>query len=217
VRVFAVAFLGRPRTPRAAAAEEARGLVCWSIIALAGLGALLGLLPRIAFVLADPALRALTGSGLLERVSWLVLRLSADAPGYAPVPIALLLAGFTGAVMALLRRWAAGGVRRAPAWVDGFAAPPPWLPFGDPRAQYGGASFAIPIRRYLGTAARSSSPAEAKTPRDTSLTGPLIHLGRVLVLYATRLRQSDAEASLVIAAAVLVLLLVAVAGVEAIG
>ncbi|MCL2428126.1 MAG: hypothetical protein FWD12_02705 [Alphaproteobacteria bacterium] len=216
VRVFAVVFLGRPRTPRAAAAEEMAGLACWSVIALAVIGALLGLLPRIAFVLAEPALRALAGSGLLERVSWFVLRLSADAPGYAPVPIALLLTGFCGAVIALLRRWSAWGVRRAPAWMDGFAAPPPWLPFGDPRAQYGGAPFAQPIGAILGEAP-SSPPAEAKTPPEASLARPLVCFGRALALRAARLWRSDPEAGLVIAAALLGLLFVAVAAAEAIG
>lgn len=212
VRVFAVAFLGRPRTPRAAAAEEAAGRAWWSVAALALLGAALGLLPRIAFVLADPARRALTGSGLLVRESWLVLRVSADAPGYTPVPIALLLGGITLAILVFLRDRAVGGARRTPIWMDGFAAPPPWLPFGDPRTQYGGASFAQPIGQILAALA-----PWARASGVLARARALARLGDGLGMHAARLRQADAAAELAIAALVLVVMMAGAALARALG
>jgi hypothetical protein len=75
----------------------------------------------------------------------LTLRNGAEAPGYSPIFIAAMLA------MAGLAARRALRVRREPprepVWNGGFAALPPWLPFGDPAAQFGPASFVAPLRK----------------------------------------------------------------------
>jgi hypothetical protein len=139
VRVFAAVFLGRPRTPRAAAADEAPRRVQYMLAGLAAAVALFGVLPALALLPAAAWIMPPDG------VPFLVLRAGAGMPGYAPLAVAapLALAGFAAK---WLRR---GEARREPVWTGGFAAPPPWLPFGDPATQYGAASFVAPLRRIV--------------------------------------------------------------------
>jgi hydrogenase-4 component B len=141
VRLFGVVFVGRPRTPRAAAPKEAPRSV-WRVLAgLAALAGLLGLMPALALVPAVAWTHA-AASG-----QWLALRAGAEAPGYSPIAVAVLVAMVMLAIVRVLRR--PGEERREPAWSGGFAAPPPWLPFGDPATQFGPASFSDPLQRTL--------------------------------------------------------------------
>jgi formate hydrogenlyase subunit 3/multisubunit Na+/H+ antiporter MnhD subunit len=135
VRLVGVALLGRPRSPRAAAAAEAGAATRMAMLGLAVVTGLVGLFPGAVLGLAGPALRLLTGAVRTEE------------PGYVAPAIAvlLLLAG------AAAVRWTRGGTQEAQAWESGAEPPPPWLPFGDPLTQYGGASLAEPLRRVLGT------------------------------------------------------------------
>jgi hydrogenase-4 component B len=141
VRLFGVVFVGRPRTPRAAAPEEAPRPVQLVLGGLAALTGVLGLLPALALVPAVGWTHATTSG------QWLALRAGAEAPGYSPLAVAVLAALAVFAVLRVLRR--PGEERREPAWSGGFAAPPPWLPFGDPATQFGPASFIEPLRRLL--------------------------------------------------------------------
>jgi formate hydrogenlyase subunit 3/multisubunit Na+/H+ antiporter MnhD subunit len=142
VRLIGVACLGRPRTPRAAAAQEARRPARWAMGGLAVVLALVGLLPGVALRIAEPALRALTGSGMASRADALTVTVSTGTPGYAALPLAAVVTLAGGAAFWLLRAVAPAGRRDAPGWRGGFAAPPPWLPFGDPVTQAGPADFA---------------------------------------------------------------------------
>jgi hydrogenase-4 component B len=154
VRLFGTAFLGRPRTPRSAVAEDGPRLTRLALTAVAGLVLLLGLVPDLARL---PAL-GWTGGQALS----LDLR-----PAYSATVIAVLLA-VVGYVAAWLRRQ--GGARdhrREAAWMDGFAAPPAWLPFGDPATQIGPASFIEPVRRLL--PAIPALPLEAWSGRYRAL------------------------------------------------
>jgi len=150
VRLIGIAFLGRPRSPRAAAAEDAPLPARAAMAGLAGLCLVLGLLPGPVLQMIDPALRHLLGAGMGERAGWLVLSAQAGTAGYAALGIALLMAlAGLGALWAA-RRFAVSGHRVAPAWGGGFMAPPPWLPFGDPATQPSAAGFSQPLRRALG-------------------------------------------------------------------
>jgi hypothetical protein len=151
VRLVGVAFLGRPRSPRAAAADEVGRPTQAAMIALAALSGLIGLFPGAVLALAAPALRLLTGSDMSGRAG-LVLSPQLHAPGYWPLAVAVLLGLAAAFAVWLLRTRAVQGHRRGPAWDCGFGAPPPWLPFGDPATQYGPASFSQPLRRMLGGA-----------------------------------------------------------------
>jgi formate hydrogenlyase subunit 3/multisubunit Na+/H+ antiporter MnhD subunit len=171
VRLVGVAFLGRPRSPRAAAADEAGPATRAALIGLAGLGFAIGLFPGAVLALANPALRLLASLGMEGRIDALSIAPHADAPGYAaPVVAALLVLAFA-LVLWLLRTRATGGHRVGPAWEDGFDPPPPWLPFGDPLTQYSGASFGQPLRRALGVLLAARAGVAAPEPGDSGPAG----------------------------------------------
>jgi len=180
VRLIGVACLGRPRTPRAAAALEARPPARWAMGGLAVVLALMGLLPGVVLRLADPALRALTGSGMASRADALAVTASTAMPGYAALPLAAALALGGGAAFRLLRRLAPAGRRDAPGWTGGFAAPPPWLPFGDPVTQAGPAGFAHALVGSVASLARADAwriAAITRLRRFVGHPGLAVHAG----------------------------------------
>lgn len=150
IRLVGVALLGRPRTPRAAAAEEAGPPTRWAILFLGTLVVLTGLFPGLALHLAEPALHLLANTTMADRAGAFGIVPTAELPGYAPLAVALLLGVAAIVIAVVLRARAVMGHRTGPAWDCGFGAPPAWLPFGDPLTQYGGGSFAQPLRRILG-------------------------------------------------------------------
>jgi formate hydrogenlyase subunit 3/multisubunit Na+/H+ antiporter MnhD subunit len=168
VRLVGVAFLGRPRSPRAAATAEAGRSTRAALIALAGLSGAIGLFPGAVLALAGPALRLLVSLGLEGRIFVLRIAPQADAPGYAAPAVAVLLGLALALVLWLGRTRAIAGHRVGPAWDCGFGAPPPWLPFGDPLTQYSGASFGQPLRRALGALLAPRASVQASEPGDTS-------------------------------------------------
>jgi hydrogenase-4 component B len=131
---------------------------------------LLGLLPGLSMRLLQPAL---VGVGLKDRSGLLAIAPALGAPGYAAPGLALLLAVLAGLALWAVRRWTSPGAamtahRPAPAWEGGFAAPPPWLPLGDPATQYSAASFAQPIGRSLGAALLTArEQVDMPAPADT--------------------------------------------------
>jgi formate hydrogenlyase subunit 3/multisubunit Na+/H+ antiporter MnhD subunit len=136
VRLFATAFLGRPRTPRAAVAEELPRQTRLELAGLAALVVLLGIIPGLARL---PAIGWSGGTAFP-----LDLR-----PAYSAIVIAGLLAIAASIATWIRRQGGAREQRSESAWMDGFSAPPPWLPFGDPATQIGPASFIDPLRRLL--------------------------------------------------------------------
>ncbi|MBN8926965.1 MAG: hypothetical protein J0H19_10115 [Rhodospirillales bacterium] len=155
VRALGVACLGRPRAPRTAGAKEVAGPLraAWIMLAVA-VGAV-GLFPGLLLRLADPAVLQLAGTELGARVGVLQLAPATRVPGYAPLPLALLLAVFGGILAWLHRRQGGGEGNSGPAWQQGFSPAPPWLPFGDPGTQSTGEGFVPPI----GAAALPRLPA----------------------------------------------------------
>jgi len=130
VRIFGVAFLGRPRGPRAAGAMDIARSARPSILVLAGMSLAIGLFPGLVLSLADAAEHQLLGVGSGGGLLGLA--------GY-PVPLLLLAAIAIGAAVAqTIRRAGAPAAREAAAWHDGFAPAPAWLPFGDPLTQSAG-------------------------------------------------------------------------------
>lgn len=231
VRLIGVAFLGRPRAPRGAAATEAPLPTRIAMIVLGAITIVIGILPGWAAALTDPALRLLTTVGLADRAGPLALTTQLDVPGYSAVGTALLLAICGGGLWLLARNRMARGERRAAAWAGGFAATPDWLPFGDPLTQYSGASFAQPLAQTLGhglLAARATTdaplPSDSRSashaqswadPAQTWIIGPAARLRIRLSTWLERLHPSAAQPALVVMACLLVLLLIAVAWVGA--
>ena len=228
VRLVGVAFLGRPRTPRAAAAIEAPRQERLALAALVLLTVLLGLVPALGLGLADGAVRALAGVSV-PREGVLAVGPQAEAPGYAPLGVLLLLALVAGGAMLWL--WARGALetRRGPAWEGGGSAPPPWLPFGDPATEYGPVSFAQPLLRALGglvlarervMPAAPGSPAPARSslrwqdPAVPALYRPVVLLRRRLSAWLDPLQRLTVRHTLALLLAVLVVLLAAVAALE---
>jgi len=220
VRLIGVAFLGRPRTPRTAVADEAGRFARGAMTGLAALAVLLGLLPAQVLWLLGPALRSLIGIGMADRAGWLSITPSQEMPGYAALAVLLLLALAAGATMLVLRRFAAKGQSRGPVWACGFAAPPAWLPFGDPVTQYGPASFAEPLDRTLGVAVLGRQPTVIATvpARDPALHWifhPLLRARATLSRWADTMQLLTIRRILMVMFVVLVAFLAAIAALEA--
>ncbi len=231
VRLFGVAFLGRPRSPRGAAADEAPVAARAAMLGLVSVLVVLGLVPGLVLTLTDPAIRLLAGVGLEQRSGALAVATQIGAPGYAALFVTLLLLAALACVAWLARRRMVQGERRAAAWDCGFAPPPAWLPFGDPGTQYGAASFAQPIGRMLGGAllGRRESvtrpgpaavePAtyrlDQSDPAERLLFTPLLALRKALSVRADAMQFLTIRRTLSVMFVLLVLLLVIIAWVEA--
>ncbi|HXT79306.1 MAG TPA: proton-conducting transporter membrane subunit [Acetobacteraceae bacterium] len=194
IRLIALVFLGRARTPRGAAANDVPIRIRMPLLALTGTALLLGFMPGPALRLfADPAIRLLAEEGLRGRAGILALTPASGAPGYDVLPLAALWVLFLFAILAVLRRIGSASQRTVPAWNDGFAPPPPWLPFGDPLTQADGAGFVAPIPLHHGCITeiqeRIPRPSPAGIARALgrlrpALGGPRLLLALIVILLA---------------------------------
>ncbi len=150
LRLASVAVLGRPRTPRGAAALDIPPVLVRAACALLVLPLLVGLLPGGWLRLLAPLRLALAADAAGADLP--VFRLVAPGASASLSPLPLLLSMLL--IVWLLRR--AGDalckrpVRYAPSWEGGAPPPPPWLPFGDPATQVGAAALPIALRAALG-------------------------------------------------------------------
>lgn len=226
VRLVGVAFLGRPRTPRAAAAQDPPAPLRHAALGLAAASLLVGLLPGPVLALARPALLLGVASGLGGRAGVLAIAADAETPGYAAPGVALLLGSALLVGWLLLRGRGPAGHRIAPAWDGGGEAPPPWLPFGDPLTQVGAAGLAQPLRAMLGDALLAgregpaappgaAQPARVAWRRRDPVTGivvvPALRGLRALAGRATRVQDVTVRGALGWALATLTALLLAAA------
>jgi hydrogenase-4 component B len=203
VRLFGIAFLGRPRSPRAAAADDAGPATRTVLFCLAAAILVAGLVPAWVLALAGPALQIMTGSDMNDRAGLLGLAPQTDAPGYPPLLVVGLLAASAGFVVWLLRG-RPQNLRREPAWDGGFAAAPPWLPFGDPLTQYGPAGFSQTLRRQF------AEPLDA-IMRRVARVFPVARLAEAFSTLCERSTRLGTSAALLLLFAVLAAMLAAVA------
>ena len=186
VRLIGVVCLGRPRTPRTAAARPlpraaARPLLCLVVGSLC-LGAFVGLVLQM---LVNPAIHDILGAGLGPQAS---LR-GVAAPGgggYAALPLSALLALAWGAAVLVRRRLQPAEIRAGPAWDGGFAASSPWLHAGDPLMQTTGVGF-TPLPEDLPAplqSARWPTLSSAKWPKLSPLSGTVAAIVILAVLLA---------------------------------
>ncbi len=152
LRLMAVAGLGRPRTPRGAAAQEIGGRLGRAVAAMLVLPALTGLLPGVWLRLLRSVGAGLAVGGDADPPPLLHLVASGGGATLSPLALALLLLAAIGGCLLLGRRLAVRPERRAPAWEEGIAPPPPWLPFGDPLTQVGPATLVRMIGWQVGPA-----------------------------------------------------------------
>ncbi len=223
LRLWGLVFLGRPRSPRVAGAEDSARA---ALILPAALCLVLGVFPAVALGLLRPVLAQWLGPAAAVPGGPFGLVAGDAGARYLVLPAALLL------VLLALALWRAAGGRGqvvAPAWDCGYLAPPPHLPFGDPDTQPSGAGFAQPIARMLGApllAAReavvapspgSMAPALHAARHTDPCWGALAQLRRArhaLSGQADRLRFLSIRHALGLVFATLVLLLAVLAGFE---
>jgi formate hydrogenlyase subunit 3/multisubunit Na+/H+ antiporter MnhD subunit len=191
VRLIGIGFLGRPRTPQAAAAEDAPRRVRLMIAALAGSCMLAGLWPSALLALVQPALAQLLGLRL-DGGRLLVIAAQADAPGYAALGIAAMLALAGSMVAWTLRQFANPAASRVPAWDGGMDAAPVGLLFGASATQYSAASAGLTVLQSFGYPAWRSnmqrwlklSTALLQRPVAAGLGGALLLVLLGLLLWA---------------------------------
>ncbi len=200
LRLIGVGFLGRPRTLRAAAAEEAPRRVLLAMALLAILCLLPALLPGLLLAALQPAIALLVPGA--PRVPL----------NFQPLPLALLMLAAASLAFLLLRRFGARGTREVRAWTGGFGKPPVWLPFGDPKTQITGTGFAQPLR--LALAGWLFTPA-GEDPAEAWGLSVLLRAQPPFIRLAERLGRVPFRQRLITLFAVLVLALAALGLAEA--
>ncbi len=182
IRLIGVALLGRPRSAGAAEAMEAGPPMRWALLLTSLAVVSIGLFPGAVLGLAEPALGLLSNAGMSNRAGILLITPVAEQPGYPPVAVLALLGLAGAAIAAVLRARAATGYRTGPAWDCGFGAA-----FADPRGQYGGGSFAQPLRRVLGPALMDAHDSlDMPAPGDTRAAIYAVHMEDPAVAYLFR-------------------------------
>ncbi len=194
LRIVGIGFLGRPRTLRAAAAGEAG----WPVLAGMGLLAVLcvpvALLPGLLLAAMQPVFAELVPGAAPQPL------------GYAPFPLALLLAGFAVGAWWFVKTFGARGEREVPAWQGGFGKPPPWLPFGNPMTQATGTGFSEPIGRAVGDTILGAKHLD---PGEVYVLAPLARLHQVFTRAAERVRRATIRQRLAFVFGALVMFLLA--------
>lgn len=146
IRLYGVAFLGRPRTAQAESAREVDAFSRGAMLFAAAGCVLVGIGAGYVTEAMAPVLRAVLPEGPLPGTRDMGLTLVPTSEEHSAYNGLLVLAfvAVASAVTALIaRRIAFGGVRRGPAWDCGF-------PDSSVMSQYGAGSFAQPIRRVFG-------------------------------------------------------------------
>jgi NADH:ubiquinone oxidoreductase subunit 5 (subunit L)/multisubunit Na+/H+ antiporter MnhA subunit len=149
VKVYGIAFLGRPRQPRSAApaTHDAGNMERFGMAWLAAGCFVLGLFPSSFLLMLNRVCVSLTGKGLSNEALesnwlWLVPTASAQA-SYSPVIFLIVIVGVTLLTFLLVRRFYHGRVRFADPWDCGF-------PDQTARMQDTADAFGQPIRHVFG-------------------------------------------------------------------
>jgi formate hydrogenlyase subunit 3/multisubunit Na+/H+ antiporter MnhD subunit len=164
VKAFGSTFLGRPRAPAAASANETDRWSLGAMLLLATLCLCAGVLPGFVIDSLAPLSQAMVGSELAGQGDQPWLRIAPIDPArsayngwlvFVMISIAAVLTAM------IVRRFASHSLRRSPAWDCGFPDP-------SPATQYTSTSFAQPIRRVFGSAVfRARERVTMPKPGDT--------------------------------------------------
>ncbi len=164
VRAFGIAFLGRPRSPEAAAARETDRCSLVAMLGLLGLCLLAGILPGFVIdgigpVAADVVGQRMPEQALLSGLS--IVPVAESRSSYNGLLVFAFIVFSTMLSVQVVHRFASRAVRRGPAWDCGYPDPAP-------ATQYTGDSFAQPLRRVFGeTVFRAVERGEMPPPGDT--------------------------------------------------
>jgi formate hydrogenlyase subunit 3/multisubunit Na+/H+ antiporter MnhD subunit len=194
VRIIGFGFLGRPRSLRAAAAEEAGRLNLIGMGILAACCVPLALTPGLVLRAIAPVIAQAVPGAMPQPLA------------YAPLPLAAAMAVLAAIAFFALRRFGVRGEREVPAWNGGFGKPPVWLPFGDPATQPIASGFAEPVRRVLGSALLGPLGLD---PGEKYILAPLSRLHLRLTRIAEWVRRATIRQRLAFVFAVLVMFLLA--------
>jgi formate hydrogenlyase subunit 3/multisubunit Na+/H+ antiporter MnhD subunit len=163
VRAFGVTFLGRPRTPAAAGAQETDRVSLAAMFFLAALCLVAGILPGLLMDALAPVVQAFVGARMPVQagVEWLSIVPIAESRSSYNGLLVFLFMVMSGTFAAFaIHRLASDRLRRAPAWDCGYPDP-------SPLTQYSASSFAQPIRRVFGTIVfRAREHGEMPAPGD---------------------------------------------------
>jgi hydrogenase-4 component B len=146
VKAFGVTFLGRPRTPVAAQAQETDRASLAAMLTFALLCLLAGILPGLCIDALAPVTRALLGAHMPVQTAlpWLsIVPVAESRSSYNGLLVFAFIAISTIVTVEVIHRFASRAVRHGPAWDCGFPDP-------SPATQYTADSFAQPIRRVFG-------------------------------------------------------------------
>jgi hydrogenase-4 component B len=150
VRVYGIAFLGRPRSVEAAQAHDVPVAQQIAMGGLAGLCVLGGLFGSVLAQALAPLLSQLVGSGLPNAgagpTPFSLIAFDPSRSIYDAPVIALFVAIASVTTLLVVHRLSARRTRRGPAWDCGFPDP-------SPATQYTASSFAQPLRRVYGAVA----------------------------------------------------------------
>lgn len=167
VRLYGIAFLGRPRSTEAGRAGEVGRAMLAGMAIPAALCVALGVLPTLVIRLFEPAVRAMVQAGPFDDRSyqpWIWLApTSAIGNSYNGLILLAMIAALSVALVLAIHRWASDRVRRSIAWGCGHDGT-------DPAAlsQYSASSFAQPIRRaFGGTVFNARDRVDMPEPGDT--------------------------------------------------
>lgn len=191
VRAFGVVFLGRPRSPEAAAARPPEPLLTWPVLMLGALCLILGVVPALGLALIDPVARALGLPGLAGASAFaLTVDLGGGrATAYSGLALVLSAAALGALVTLALRRFSPAGGRRGAPWDCGF-------PEANPATQYTASSFSQPLRRVFGPIFRARERVDMPKPLETRAAAFTVELTDPIwnVLYRAPARLVDALA-----------------------
>ncbi|MCC6948534.1 MAG: hydrogenase 4 subunit B [Bradyrhizobiaceae bacterium] len=147
VKAFGVTFLGRARTPEAAAAGEVDRYSLAAMGVLAALCLLAGIFPGVVIDILAPTVTSIVGGRMpvQTEIAWLtIVPIAESRSSYNGLILFLFIAFAAYVAVYVIHRLASDAVRRGPAWDCGFPDP-------RPQTQYSASSFAQPIRRVYGT------------------------------------------------------------------
>ncbi|MGD0635939.1 MAG: hydrogenase 4 subunit B [Beijerinckiaceae bacterium] len=163
VRLFGIAFLGRPRGLAAQNAVEVDRFSLTAMGALAYLCLLAGIFPGRLIDALTPVVRALIGANMISQseIPWLSIAPIAESrSSYNGLLVFFFITSSALLAAYVIHRLASNVIRRAPAWDCGF-------PDASPVTQYSAESYAQPVRRVFGNFAfRAREHVEMPPPGD---------------------------------------------------
>lgn len=167
VRLYGIAFLGRPRSAEAERAGEVGSAMRLGMLIPALLCVVLGVLPTPLIRLFEPAVRAMVEAGPFDDRAyqpWIWLApTSAIGNSYNGLIMLAVIAALSVLLVLVIHRKASDRVRWSIAWGCGHVEPDPGAV-----SQYSASSFGQPIRRaFGGTVFAARDHVDMPEPGDT--------------------------------------------------